>query len=123
MTLALRVLLLAWAVAFIGSFVAFRLTASDEVGLAAGLNKVGMFLGWQAVAGALALLAALSTRHVPRGSRLRWLGLAPLGVLLLLLVAFAALVGWANLQRSAHDVPAPSQVAVPAKPDITTGSD
>ncbi|MDJ0628002.1 MAG: hypothetical protein QNJ44_07050 [Rhodobacter sp.] len=109
------IFLAAWAVAFVGSFAAFVLTPATDFGLAAGWNKVGVFMGWQSVAGALAVVTAVASRRVPRGTRLRWLGLVPLAALLLLLAAFGALVLWANLQRSAPvGAPPAAPVTAPA---------
>lgn len=111
-------LLVAWLVAFVGAFVAFAVTPAKDFGLAAGWNKVGVFMGWQAAAGAIALICAMASRRVAQGSRLRWLGLVPLGALALLIAAVLALIIWANFSRPGPLPPPPDTPAttVPAKP-------
>ena len=116
------VLCAAWTVAFLGAFVAFFVTPASDFGLAAGWNKVGVFMGWQAVAAVLAILAGVASRAVPRGQRLRWIGLVPLGFLLLLVTGFAALIVYGNMQRSAPvgAVPAAVTAPVPVTPEVET---
>lgn len=99
--------LLAWAVAFFGAFAAFWLTPSRDFGLAAGWNKVGVFMTWQGVAALLAVLAAIVSRTLPRGTALRRAGWMPLGVLGLSLAALTLLIYWANMQRTDPDLPPP----------------
>ncbi len=109
----LLIILAAWTVAFLGAFVAFWLTPATDFGLAAGWNKVGVFMGWQGVAAVLAILAAVVSRSVPRGLRLRWLGLVPMGFLLLLAAGIAALIIWANMQRPPPEGAVPSATTAP----------
>ena len=91
--------LAAWAVAFFGAFVAFFVTPADDFGLAAGWNKVGVFMVWQAAAAVLAILVAVFSRSVPKGQLLRRLGLVPVGLLVLGVLAIVALILWANFSR------------------------
>ncbi len=109
----LLIILAAWTVAFLGAFVAFWITPATDFGLAAGWNKVGVFMGWQGVAAVLAVLAAVVSRSVPRGERLRWLGLVPMGFLLLLVAGVVALIVWANMQRPPPEGPVPSETTAP----------
>ena len=109
------VLFLGWAVAFFGAFVAFYVTPADDFGLAAGWNKVGVFMGRLGAAGALAGMTTPAALRAPRGARLRWLGWIPAAALLLLLVAFTALILWANFQRTPPEGgPPPGPVTAPA---------
>lgn len=111
-------LLALWAGAFGGAFVAFAVTPPSDFGFTAGLNRVSLFLTWQAGAGALAILCAVVRPQLPPGAAPRRLLLVPPAILLSLILALAALVLWANLSRS---VPAPStppgQETAPA-PDL-----
>ncbi|MDJ0826486.1 MAG: hypothetical protein QNJ16_13365 [Rhodobacter sp.] len=109
------VLLIAWALAFGGAFVAFAVTPAKDFGLAAGWNKVSVFMGWQLGAAVLAILCGAASRRVPPGRPIRWLGLMPLVGFLLLAAAILALVLWANLQRpSPVSAPPPGPVTAPA---------
>ncbi len=116
------IILAAWTVAFLGAFVAFWLTPASDFGLAAGWNKVGVFMRWQGVAAVLAILAAVVSRSVPKGERLRWLGLVPVGFLLLLAAGVAALIVWANMQRTPPEGAVPSAVTAPVavSPEVVT---
>ena len=107
--------------AFFGSFVAFYLTPAKDFGLAAGWNKVGVFMGWQAAAALLALLCAILSRPLQRGTGLRRAGLVPLAVLAAMGLALAALIWWSGLDRTPSDAAAPppkptAPVAEPAAP-------
>lgn len=64
-------LLLAWAIAFFGSFAAFALTPSKDFGLSAGWNKVGVWMTWQAFAFAFALSSFVVGFQFEKGSVLR----------------------------------------------------
>ena len=117
----LLILLAAWTVAFLGAFLAFYLTPASDFGLAAGWNKVGVFMGWQGVAAVLAILAAVASRAVPKGERLRWIGLVPVGFLILLVAGVVGLIVWANMQRPPAEgaVPAATSTA-PVAPEAVT---
>lgn len=107
-----------WAVAFFGAFAAFYFTPSRDFGLAAGWNKVGVFITWQAVAGVLALACALLSRGVPPGRALRWMGLIPVALTTLLIAAIAALVFWANSSRTVPDPGPPPKPSATAAPPV-----
>ena len=65
------VFLALWLIAFAGAFLAFWLTPARDFGLTAGLNRISTFLGWQAVAGFLAVLAWTTGTRLEKGTGLR----------------------------------------------------
>ena len=102
-----QLFLLGWLVAFAGSFIAFALTPSRDFGLAAGWNRVSVFMGWQVFAMLTAFGAGVASRRVRKGKPLRWIGVVPVGIFTLMALAVVALILWANLQRPAPDTGAP----------------
>jgi hypothetical protein len=101
-------LLALWAAVFLGAFVAFAALAPTGDGFARGLNRVGAFLGWQAAAGAVGVVLAIASRRLAPGPLRRW-SLVPLGAFVVLALALAGLIAWANLSR-----PEPASAAPPA---------
>jgi len=114
----LALLLLGWAIAFFGSFMAFYFTPAKDFGLAAGWNKVSVFMGWQAVATVLALFC-LVMRWSSKDKITRRLAVIPTFALALMLVALAGLIFWANLQRTSPD----PQPPVPTRPVTAPAAD
>lgn len=109
-----------WLIAFVGAFVAFWLTPSEDFGLAAGWNKVGVFMMWQTVASTLAVIAPIIARRLPKGSGLKKLSFVPLGFLALLAAAFAALLLWASYgQPEPEPYAPPGPVTQPAPEAVT----
>lgn len=92
----LMVFLAAWAVAFVYAFAAFFGTAPTGDGFTRGLNRVVAYLGWQGVAGMLALAAFGVGRRWPRGAPVRRLSAVPLAIALVHVVAIAGIVLWAG---------------------------
>ena len=111
--------LLGWIVAFFGAFAAFYFTPAKDFGLAAGWNKVSVFIGWQAAAAVLALICAVLSRGVPLGHRMRWIGLIPVAVMTLLVAAIAAFVFWASSSRTSPDPGPPPKPATEVEPPIS----
>ncbi len=105
--LLVRLLLLCWAVAFFGAFLAFYLTPARDFGLTQGWNKVGIFMIWQGVAAVFAVITAIVSRSLLKGTGLRRAGLIPLGVLGLSLLGLAALILWAGMDRPQPEIPPP----------------
>jgi len=109
----LALFLLGWAIAFFGSFIMFYLTPARDFGLAAGWNKVTVFMGWQMVATVLAL-ACLAMRWTSRDTVTRRFAVIPSVALGVMLVALAALVFWANMDRGAPTSAPSKPVTAPA---------
>lgn len=84
-----------WALLFVFSFVALRLTAADD-SLAGGLNRVTAFLTWQGLALVVAAVGACVARYaVGRGvTAVKLIGYGPLAVSVFLLGAFVAIVAY-----------------------------
>ncbi|KMW59841.1 hypothetical protein AIOL_004825 [Candidatus Rhodobacter oscarellae] len=100
-------LLVFWVVAFFGSFIAFYVTPSQDLGFTAGWNKLGVFITWQGVATGLAVLC-LFLRWTTSDARLRrWAAMPAIGIGILVL-GLGGLLLWANLQHSAAVGGAPS---------------
>ena len=91
----LTALMAIWLMAYCYSFVALALTEPDGDGFTRGANRVSLFLGWQGVAGALAIAIFGVSRAWPRGSGVRRLATAPLALVLLLVFAIVGLIVWA----------------------------
>lgn len=91
----LAVLLAAWAMAFAYSFYAYSSTPADGEGFTRGLNRVGQFLGWQAVAGLLGLASFAVSREAARGSGIRRVAAVPFWIALAFLALILGFYGWA----------------------------
>ena len=85
--LVLTVLFAAWVLAFFYAFVAYTTAPYEGAGFPDGLNKPAVFLGWQGVAGVLAVAVFGVSRRWPRGRAVRKLGTVPLGIALVLALA------------------------------------
>ena len=110
----LTVLLLGWAVAFFGSFIAFYLAPARDFGMSAGWNKVTVFMGWQFVAVFLAL-CSLVLRWSTRNVRIKRLAAIPAMATSVLLLVAAAVLFWSNTQRTPPEGAQPSMpVTTPA---------
>ena len=94
----LAILLAAWALAFAWSGSAGLTTQPNGDGFARGLNRVGVFLGWQGVAGLIALAAFAVGRGWPKGSGIRRVSAVPFWFAIVLVAALLALVAWARFQ-------------------------
>ena len=91
----LMVLTALWVMVWGGSFVAFVLTEPAGEDFVRGFNRVATFLGWQGIAGVLAIAIWGVGRGWRRGSPPRRLSRVPLTLAILLLLAILALMGWA----------------------------
>ena len=85
-----------WALVWGGSFLAFALAEPTGEGFVKGLNRVGLFLGWQAVAALLAIGAWGVSRRWPKGSAVRRLAALPFFLAMALVVGLIVLVVWAR---------------------------
>lgn len=88
---AIWVVLALWALAMMLS--GFALTAEPTGdGFTRGLNRITGFVGWQAAALVLALIAWLLARGLDAGDRLRWMARVPGCWAILLIVGLAILI-------------------------------
>lgn len=83
-----------WVIAFAGSFIAFALIEPTGSSFTRGANRVGAFLGWQAVAIGLAVVLWWRTRQPILATGTRWLMRLPILIALGLLAAFLIFIGW-----------------------------
>ncbi len=116
------VLLLVWLAMLAWSVIGARITPPTGDGFTRGLNRLALFMGWQAAAGVLGLVIFAGGRGLPRGwlRRLTW---APLGLAGLLVAGIVALIVWARINswmhRPAADVAPPAAVTEPVAPTPT----
>lgn len=90
-------LLLFWAIAFAGSFIAFVWTEPSGSGFTRGTNRLGAFLGWQALAIGLAVMLWWRARSEKLPRPATWLMKAPAAVALVMMSMLLVLIGWAVL--------------------------
>lgn len=90
----LMAMLALWLVAWGYSLVFLALTQPTGDGFTRGMNRITGFLGWQGVAGMLAIAVWGVGRGFPKGSGVRKVSIFPLGMVLVLLLAIAGLVLW-----------------------------
>ena len=93
----LAALLLAWVGVFAYAFWQFHATQPTGDGFVRGLNRVTGFLGWQALAAAIAVAAFVKGRRLPHGDTLRAVSMLPLILLVLGLLGIVGVVLWAIL--------------------------
>jgi hypothetical protein len=92
-------LIVLWGLAFFGSFVVSAMTPARDFGLSQGWNKVGVFMGWQVAATALAFVSLVMARYLIPGSGLRRLAMVPAALTALLAVTVAALTLYSGMTR------------------------
>lgn len=94
--LALSVLYAGWVLVFAYAFVAYARAPYEAAGFPDGLNKPRVYLGWQGIAGMLALAVFGVGRIWPRGSGVRGLSAVPLVIAVLHVLAIGGVVLWAE---------------------------
>jgi len=92
--MAVILLLALWAMAFALSFILFAITEPSGDGFTRGINRVSLFLGWQAIAGLLAVAAFGVSRPLNGAAGMRRAASVPLAVSGAVGIAFVAVVGW-----------------------------
>ncbi|HBS48712.1 MAG TPA: hypothetical protein DEA05_00795 [Rhodobacteraceae bacterium] len=110
-----RVLLALWGVTCLASLGYLFLVEPTGDGFTRGLNRITGFLGWQIVAGVLAVLTWWAGRGLPKRGALRWLSRLPGLWALLLVAAIAGLILWARLSIQPPP-PSPGPATEPATP-------
>ena len=94
--LLLMALYAAWVFVFAYAFVAYARAPYEGAGFADGLNKPAVYLGWQGVAGMLALGVFGVGLGWPKGSGVRRLASVPLLLAVLHIVAVVGVTIWAG---------------------------
>lgn len=95
-SLVLMALLAIWAAAWVFSLVQVFAEPTGD-GFTRGMNRVTGFLGWQGVAGVVALGLWGLGRGFPKGSGVRRISAVPLGIALALALALVGMVIWARM--------------------------
>ncbi|MGB5560523.1 MAG: hypothetical protein WBN04_21215 [Paracoccaceae bacterium] len=96
--LALMVLLALWAAAWGYSLVPLFQDPTGD-GFTRGLNRLRGFLGWQGIAGMIALALWGIGRGFPRRSGIRRISGVPLGMAFALLLVLVGLVLWGRMSH------------------------
>ena len=94
--LLLTLLFAAWVGAFGYSFFAYVTTAPDDMGFTRGLNRVKSFLGWQGMAGVLALAVFAVSLQWPESAGVRKVARVPLILTGVLVAGIAGVILWAG---------------------------
>jgi hypothetical protein len=94
--LILTVLLAAWVMAFAYAFVHFATVLPTGDGFHRGANRITGYLGWQGIAGLVALAVFAVGRGWPKGSGVRRLTWVPLALALAHVAAIVAVIIWAG---------------------------
>ena len=112
------VLFAVWLLLFVGSFVAYLVTAPDDMGFTKGLNRITAFLGWQFAAGFAGLITWMQAHVFERGSIGRWVGRAPAILAGLLFGAIASVVVWVRVAPDPAPAPAPDRAVTAPVGDL-----
>ena len=94
--LTMTVLMATWVMSFAYAFYDFATTPAGGGGFIRGLNRITEYLGWQAIAGTIAIAIAAIGRDWPKGSAVRRLSLLPFSVALLHIAGLVAVFIWAQ---------------------------
>ena len=86
-----------WVLAYVYSFVAFATTAAEDIGSTGGMNRITAFLGWQGIAGILAVCLFGVSRSWPKGSSVRRNASVPLVLAVFLILGILGVTFWASL--------------------------
>jgi hypothetical protein len=95
--LILTVLLAVWVMAFAYAFVHFATALPTGDGFHRGANRITGYLGWQGIAGLVALSVFATGRGWPKGSGVRRLTSVPLILALAHVAAILGVILWARL--------------------------
>lgn len=94
--LLLTLLSAVWALAFVYAFAAFWTTVPTGEGFVRGTNRVVSYLGWQGIAGMLAVAIWGIGRGWPPGASTRRLSAVPIALALLHVAAIGFVIVWAR---------------------------
>ena len=94
--LLLHVLFSAWVFVFGYAFVAPFRAGGDPTLVSAGLDRSAVYLGWQAIAGMVAIAVFGLGRSWPRGSSVRRLTVLPLIIAVLHVAVIGGMMLWSG---------------------------
>ena len=92
----LMVVYATWVMVFAYAFIAYARAPYEGPGFPDGLNKPAVYLGWQGIAGMLALAVYGIGLRWPKGSAVRGLSVLPLVIAVVHLLAIGAVFFWAG---------------------------
>lgn len=92
----LTALMAIWLAAFLYAFVSFATSAPTGEGFVRGANRVMSYLGWQGIAGMIAIAVFPVGRRWPKGSAIRTMASVPLGIAVLHILAIVGVFLWAR---------------------------
>ncbi|MEM9248704.1 MAG: hypothetical protein AAGB05_08410 [Pseudomonadota bacterium] len=105
-----------WLALFLWAFIAARGTAPTGDSFLRGINRAGVFFGWQLAALLPGIAAFVTARALPRGM-LRRLSCVPVALLGAFVAIILSLILWARLNILLHpSVPHNAPVTAPAAP-------
>jgi hypothetical protein len=110
-----------WFAAFAGSFLVFWITPAKDFGLTASLNRVGVFTGWQAAAGVVAVITWGAGSRLDKGTGLRQLSRVPFAIFAALIIAVIALVLFVGLTKPDPADPGPAAPVTQPAPSVDPG--
>ncbi|MBT8459785.1 MAG: hypothetical protein HKP37_12650 [Boseongicola sp.] len=94
--LLLIALFAAWVIAFGYAFFTFAETAPSGDGFTRGMNRITSYLGWQGIAGMIAIALVSIGRGWPKGSAVRRMSGVPLLLAILHVAAILGIILWAR---------------------------
>mgnify|MGYP001814932194 FL=1 len=94
--LMLTVLLALWVIAFGYAFYAFATTIPGGGGFVRGMNRVTAYLGWQGIAGMVAIALFAVGRVWPKGSAVRRMTVVPIALAILHIAGILGVILWAR---------------------------
>jgi hypothetical protein len=107
-----------WLALVVASFVAFALTPPTDIGFVRGLNRVTVFLSWQAGAFIAAIVASVITWNLTAGTRtVKIVGYFPLAAMVgLYVLTYSVAVFFVSMEAAEHSNAAtpPPKVTAPA---------
>lgn len=86
----------AWVLVFLYAFVAYARAPYEGAGFPEGLNKPAVYLGWQGIAGMLALAIYGVGRSWSKGKGVRALAAVPIMLATLQVIAILGILWWAD---------------------------
>ncbi len=103
-----------WNILFSISILSLFLLEPTGDGFARGLNRISAFLGWQAIALVVAMIAfSVGFRRFPKSRLLRWLARLPALVQLILGLGITTLIAFSVYESGGDSQAAPPQTQMP----------
>lgn len=95
-----------WVAAYAGSVIALQTTDPTGDGMTRGLNRLTAFLGWQVVAGFVAIGVWIAGNSFPKGSQSRLFSRVPTALSVVLIAVISGVIIFANSNQPSVDAQA-----------------